>query len=367
MLGAPVQPTLLDSLFALLLSTPGRGLEPGPRSILAASSPETWQETLEQLAPHKVFPLLVHQLRQSGLLSLVPEAERKQLEALHAEVRARNALLFLTLARVLRLLEQRGETALLLKGILLADSYYPDFSTRPMSDLDLVAVPGREEVLFSLLAEAGFRPSLHHTVQAHSITYMNREGVFCDAHRTLPLFEGEPWESLVRETVLTRVHGVRALALEPHAMIAHLAGHMTGHASDLGFVLLWILDLAFVLRRDGAQIAPGRVRRLLADDVAWALLLRMVRLLERAGEPLPAAWKHLGRAVPPLSLAATLRQRRIIPWGLPGPLGWARLVAHGLGVHRSERPLPRSADLVLWPLDALSARVAPSIARRVGR
>lgn len=333
------------------------------RTAIASADAARWAEALDELTPHKVFPLLAHRLGEEGLLAGLPAEARERLVSFHHEVRARNMLLLLTLAGLLRRAQAAGESVLLLKGILFADSYYPDPSTRPMSDIDLVAAPGRADALFGVMSEAGFRPSLHHVVQTHSITFMNREGVFCDAHRGMPMFEGEPWSGIVREVGLAKVHGVRALALEPNAMVAHVTVHMAEHARELGFVLLWILDLAQVLRKHAGELDAARIRRLMNSEEAWVLLLRIVRLFARAGEPVPPELARLARGVPPLSLGTALRQRRIVPWGLPSPLGWARLAAHQLGLHRAERPPPRAEDLVLWPLDALTARVAPSIAR----
>ncbi|HEX5660345.1 MAG TPA: nucleotidyltransferase family protein [Polyangiales bacterium] len=355
---------LLETLFSLLLTTRERGLAARQRAILAGASEEEWRRAVALLTPHKVFPLLSYQLRAFELFEQLPAAAREPLHAMHDDVRNRNALLMLTLARILRLLSSRGESVLLLKGILFADSFYPDFSTRPMGDIDLVAVRGRDEALFELLMEAGFRPSFHHPVQEHGITYMNREGVFVDAHRTLPLFVAEPWHRIRREVELTRVRGVPVFALEPNAMVAHLVTHMQSHAPGLGFVLLWIVDLALVLRKYAGELDLHRIRKLIGGEHGWALFLRLARLIQGAGEPIPKGLAKAARTVPALSLSTALRQRRIQPWGLPGALGWARLLAHQLGLHRAEdRPLPEPADLVLWPLDQLSERMAPPLAR----
>ncbi|MET0341623.1 MAG: nucleotidyltransferase family protein [Polyangiales bacterium] len=360
---------LTQPLFELLLSGPDRPptSASAQHEAIARAGADRWARALDALAPHKVFPLLTHRLSASGLLDGVPAASRERLVALHTEVRGRNTTLLLTLANVLRATRAKNEQVLLLKGILFADSYYPDPSTRPMSDLDLVAQPGRDEVLFEILGEAGFRPSLHHVVQAHSVTFLNKEGVFCDAHRTLPLFAREPWSQIARPVTLKRVRGVQALALEPNAMIAHLAAHMAVHAPDLGFVLLWIIDLAFALRHAGLELDARRIHRLCGSPTAWALFLRIVGLLERAGERLPLELTRAARLLPPLTLGAVLRARRLVPWGLPAPLGWARLVAHQLGIHRSERPEPQGSDLVLWPLDKLATFVAPPLGRVLGR
>lgn len=350
-----------------MLTPDGRALDVAIARALRSASEEEWLAALELLAPHKVFALLAHQLTAFALWAQVPASARERLSAFHAEARTRNMLLLLTTARLLRMVEARGQSALLLKGILFADAYYPDVSTRPMSDIDLVAVRDQHEALYAILAEAGFRPSFHHMVQEHSVTFMNREGVFCDAHRTLPMFEAEPWSRLVRPIELRRVRGVHALALEPNAMVAHLAAHMHGHAREIGLVLLWVVDLAFVVRAAAGELDAGRVYRLLADDAAWALLLRLLKLIESAGGVIPPSFSALTRTLPPLTVAAVLRQRRITPWGLPAPLGWARLVAHRLRLHRSDRPEPSLHDLLLWPYDELAACVSPPIARMAAR
>jgi len=355
--------SLIESLFALVVATPARGLAPSVRDQVLHSDAATWQAALTALTPHKLFPLLSFRLREHDLFASVPAPAQRALSSVHNEVRSRNALLMLTLARILRLAATRGEPVLLLKGILLADSFYPDFSTRPMADIDLLSVRGHDEKLFALLGELGFRPSLHHTVQCHSITFMNREGVFCDAHRTLPILDSVPWHRVWSEVELTRVHGVKVLSLEPNMMVAHLVRHMYGHSDELGFVLLWVIDLLFVLRHYEGQLDFNRVHKLLGSDAAWAFLLRVTHLLASAGETVPPFLAKAARMVPPLTLGTVLRQRRITPWGLPHALGWARLAAHQLGLHRSERQVPQLNDLVLWPLDELAEYVAPPLAR----
>ena len=211
-------PNLIDYRFHLLFTGPTRPPAAETRAAVLATSEEGWAEALDQLAPHKVYPLLAHRLGESSLLAEVPASARTRLTSFHAEVRVRNMLLLLTLASILR--------------------------------------------------------------RAHA-----------DA-----------------------------------------------------------LD-------------PMRVRRLMANEGAWVLFLRVLCILRRAGEELPPALLRPTRTVPPLTLGAALRRRRIIPWGLPAPLGWARLAAHQLGLHRADRLPPLPEDLVLWPFDALAAKVAPSLAR----
>lgn len=347
---------LIDSLFRALLARPDVGLSSEHRRVLSDSPGDRWQGALEALSPHKVFPLLSHQLGALGVLDAVPEGSRERLLRTHREVRVLNTMHLLAAASILRNAGLAGEPLLLLKGLVLADGYYPDPSTRPMGDIDLVARPGRAETMFEAIRAAGFRPAEGHVIQEDAETFENAQGLTCDAHRTLRMFEGHAFESITAAATLRRLRGLSALVLEPNAMLAHLVVHMEGHIEDLGFVLLWLLDIAFVLRRVGEQLDLSRVRVLLGNEARFVLLSRVLGMLERAGEPLPRALAGSAR-VPPLSLGFVLRRRRLVPWGLPAPRGWARLLLHHLAVKPVDhRPVPRLMDLVLWPYDALSVR-----------
>lgn len=309
--------------------------------------------------------LLAHQLEALGLLESLPPVTRARLRAAEREVRALNTLLFVSAASILRAVQASGEPPLVLKGLLFADSYYPQPSARPMSDIDLVAQQGREVALFEALEGLGFARSAEHAASPDGVTFMDSRGLICDAHTRLRIFDGIPWSELTEPRTLTKLRGVSVLALAPDAMLAHLAVHMHGHLREIGLVLLWLVDIAFVLRKHGARLDVDSVRALCRDEAAFCLLLRALRLLERHGERLPPAWARRAAGLLPLTLPAVLRQRRITPWGIPRPKGFMRVLAHRAALRRYERfPLPHASDLVLWPLDELSLRAAPHFVRR---
>jgi hypothetical protein len=349
----------------VLLARAERGLSSAARADVLAAGEAQLCAALDLLAPHKVAALLAHQLKVHGLLDRLPPVTRERLLAAQRETRNLSTLLFVTAASILRATQARGESPLVLKGLLFADSYYPDPSTRPMSDIDLVSPPGREAILFEVLQELGFRPSTEHAASPDGVTYMDARGLICDAHTRLRVFDAVLWEVLTLRRELTRLRGITVLSLAPNAMLAHLAVHMHGHLREIGLVLLWLLDIAFVLRRHPEELEADQVRALCRDDAAFCLLLRTLKLLERHGEELPTAWARCASGLLPLSLAAVLRQRRITPWGLPGPAGFLRVLAHRVALRRYERfPLPHASDLLLWPLDELSLRAAPRLVRR---
>lgn len=357
-------PTLHRSLFSALLATPDTGLAEPYRACIEAAGEVRLSAALDGLLPHKVAPLLCHQLKFLGLLEALPGAIRERLMAAQRDTQSMNMLLFLTAATILRARQELIEPPLVLKGILLADSYYPELHTRPMGDIDLVAAPGCFEALRGLLDSMGFYRDPEAVNGPHSITYINDRGVICDAHVRIQEFIGFEWGALSQSCELRRFRGVEAQTLTPEAMLAHLALHMHGHMPELGLVLLWLLDICFVVRRHGAELDLPRVRALCRNDGAYALLLRTLRLLQSHGEPLPAALARESRRVLPLTLGCVLRQRRIAPWGLPRPKGLLRVLAHQAAIkHYGRFQVPKPSDYLLWPVDAVCLRVSPLLVR----
>jgi hypothetical protein len=367
---------LVAALFGVLLATPGRPISAAARQALAGASERDYEAALVELEPHKVFPLLDHQLGLLGLSALLPAKVQERLANVRRQVRALNMLHVLTAAGALKAASDAGESLLVLKGLLFADSYYPDVSTRPMGDIDLVAMPGRGEALFALLERAGFRRVEEEVPQEHAALYVSPQGMKCDAHRAMHMFDGEDFEALTRSIELKLVRGVHVRCFEPNAMLAHLVTHCHGHHLDLGFVLLWLIDVALVLRAHAREVDPDRVRHILLSgeesltptrptgEARYGLFLRILGMLRAAGEELGPALSERARSVPPLTLGEVLRQRRIVPWRLPSARGWLRLAVHLLHLRKNEhRPEVAPLDLVLWPLD----RVNSDLARRFAR
>ncbi len=366
---------LIESLFRVALARPelersevqaGGVLQAGGalQAELAGASVDQWGAALRTLRPHRMLPLLYHQLLLLDGLSALPTPIREQLERSYHEIRACNIQLILSTATLLRALEQRGQTPLVMKGVVLADGYYADFGARPMGDIDLVAAPGHDEALLLALTELGYART-GSPPEDDAVVLTSKTGVVCDAHRRLRLFEEQPWEDVTRLVELVRMRGLSVRVLEPNAMLAHAVAHMAGHLSNLGPMLLWIMDLTFIIRRHTHELELARIERLLSDARMRTLLLRVLALLSQYGEELPQTLRDACRRVPALSLAFILRQRRLTPWGLPAPMGWVRLCAHHLALREYERfDVPELQDLMLWPVDLLASNLLPRIVGR---
>lgn len=363
-MSSPVPP-LIESLFRVALARAEQPLPAVVEQALSQASESDWALAVTALEPHRVLPLLHFQLSRLGFVQHVPQALREQLKQAHDEVRVMNTVLVLSAATLLRSLAQQGQTPLLMKGVVLAEGYYPDFAARPMGDIDVVAAPGYDERMFEVLRSLGYAPASG-VEERDALVLRAPSGAVCDAHRRLRLFEGFAWNDFTQETELSRLRGLRVRVFEPNAMVVHSVAHMTGHLRDLGPMLLWIVDLALIIRKHAAEIELSRVLTMLRDPQMRTMFLRVLSLLSNHGEVLNADLAEACSVVPELSLSTILRQRKLTPWGLPAPIGWVRLCAHHLALREYEqRRVPDLQDLVLWPVDTISMRlISRLLARR---
>ena len=97
-----------------------------------------WAALAARATSANLAPLLFYTLRHEGVLDLAPAEVRQRLsEEYYASVRRQ--LLFSTeLEPVLATLRSHGVVPLLLKGVVLAETTYPDVGLRPMADIDIL-------------------------------------------------------------------------------------------------------------------------------------------------------------------------------------------------------------------------------------
>ncbi len=311
-------------------------------------------------------PFVGYAIRTHALGDLLPGEFRSQCLAAHRDTLLANSARMHRLASILRALEERGIEPLVLKGGALADGFYPDLGARSMSDVDLVIERHRIPSVREAFESVGV-PRSQALDAGDALQFADPMGITFDVHYRFRIFEGldpEGWTTVVEPRTLSFP---RLRVLEPSAMVVHLAHHMGGHRSGSGYLLRWLIDLLLVLRRWGDRLEPDRLLGMLQIESDLALLLRTLRFFEvELGESLPGCLAPLSRGVPPIGLQEVLRQRRLALWGLPRPLGWARLGASRVGARdRRGLPYPSWSDLIRWPGDALQARAALGRARRL--
>ncbi len=111
---------------------------PHDSSLLHRLDAAAWAALSARATSANLAPLLFYTLRHEGMLDLAPAAVRQRLsEEYYASVR-RQLLFNAELESVLAALRNQGVVPLLLKGVVLAETTYPDVGLRPMADIDIL-------------------------------------------------------------------------------------------------------------------------------------------------------------------------------------------------------------------------------------
>lgn len=348
---------LFHTLLQTILATPDSDWTEPAKQNLQLATESDWQQTVETLAWHRLVPLTAYALEAHGLSEFVPPEIFAALQQAYQQTRTRNTVLLLSLDGILKTMVQRNLNPVLWKGIVLADSFYPDLGTRPMDDIDFSISTDEMEGVRAAFESLGFVLQDHMSTE-DAVYFANRMGVACDVHHRVRLFEGKESMNLTVEVQPQRAKSPKFQILEPNAMLTHLVFHLNGHLDETGPMLSWILDIAFVLRKWGSHIDPARLEKLIPKQEVWVLLFRILRFLEAEfGEPMPSCLAAAAQDFAPFTLAEILRQRRLAVWELPRLRGWVRWGVSRLGMKLNRTyPTLQGDDLTGWVADGVTAR-----------
>ena len=332
------------------------------RRDLTAANERAWQICLTRMEEHRLLPLVWYGLLRHDCAQRIPDHIGAILQSRFEGTRAMNSVSLMALRQVAEAASLKGVSVTACKGIVLAAEYYPSLGARPMDDIDLWILPRERTSCAEAMHSNGF--VRNEAICGPNADYFeNGMGVVFDVHAKMELFAAQfdALKSLTR----TASDG-HWRVFEPHALLAHLIVHMCSHAEKMGPMILWMVDLWFVLRKVWQEVDPLRLCRLLRSTSEWIFLLRTMRMLELlADEPSPAVLSPFLADVAPADLNALWRERRLATWALPRPIGWARLAACGLRLKDPRgRYYPLLGDLAHWPVDRLGDWLAFEKARR---
>ncbi len=227
---------------------------------------QRWRAVIALAEWHRLLPLLHLQLRQDGWLGKVPKPVSDRLK--QASLKAAMA----HLSHVARLEEiasafgDRGISYIVLKGVPLAESLYPEPALRPSADMDVMVEPSNVLQAAQVLESLGYAHPWGRDVQAafrqhhhHLAPYVHkRDGVVVELHwdvlspsSRLQLDVGDLW---VRAR--TAVTGkVRCLVLCPEDQLLHLCLHfMNDRRARRHGGLLQVCDIALFLAKRGHEV-----------------------------------------------------------------------------------------------------------------
>jgi hypothetical protein len=231
--------------------------------------PLDWERLLDLAYLHGCVQILAAAMSVPHRREAVPAPIARDLTALNAALSLRRHLQLRALTQALDALAAQSIQPVLLKGLALAASLYPDPELRPCQDLDLLVRSPAEAraagVAFRQLGYVHCEPEPGEVPGFHTVYAAPAQSLTVELH-TDPLQLGLPMRTAsavwrTRETVEITGRQVCVLGLE--YQILHLCVHLHTHGYGR---LIWLKDLDLLLRTRGAGADWDRVWALAATE-----------------------------------------------------------------------------------------------------
>lgn len=282
-------------------------------------APPFWQELVRTASKHNVVPLLYHILAAADCLEYVPPDQGYALRMSYYTSRARSLMLYCELGHMLAALAaaapQNDVPVVVLKGMALASTIYPDPGLRPMVDIDLLLQQPDLRRLLPVLYDLNYTeshpelmPDLNRRYHHHHRPLQGGPGqaVFIELHWQL-ISAGQGWRSphigwfwqhtepwvlpqaaLQGQPELLSAPLAPVLQLTPTAHLLYLAAHVVLQHADQPDMLIWFYDMHRLITHPAAHIDWAA---LLAQtrELGWAvpLWLALHKTRRYFGTPLP--------------------------------------------------------------------------------
>jgi hypothetical protein len=219
---------------------------------------EQWRKTVRldslDAASWKLIPLLYGNLTRLGVTDpLLPQMRFCRLQSWSA-----NQQLFYKSATFLDELRQASIPALVLKGVAMANLYYPDSGARPMADLDLLVPPGKFFELGHRLLREGWKetdgyPLADFKMEAlPSFGFVRADGFSVDVHCHVLHADCSPGadDAFWKRAVPWALRQTPAMTLSPEDHLLHVISHGVRWCDVAPF--RWIADAWWIIARSRA-------------------------------------------------------------------------------------------------------------------
>jgi hypothetical protein len=224
--------------------------------IQAVQAFTAWEQLPAQAELHGMSPLLRHHIQRLDLP--LPAEIKRTLDGLYLRGRTFHQAQVQVLLEITSLLEQNHIRALVLKGLALANQYYPDPILRPASDIDLLLK--KEDVLpaLRLLERNSYKIPVLTDTDLHSEwiveSLQNGFVVRIELHHLSDAeftgFDSMPHQLQISGNVIYVPHAMDHLDY----LIRHLVRHLFAATSAKPVPLKWIADILSVVERHAHEI-----------------------------------------------------------------------------------------------------------------
>jgi len=260
---------------------------------------EAWRRWLET-KPDAKYALGSRSAHLKGLLALLYYRLQQEGEAIEASLRsylrtarAHEQLRTETVRRIcrgaLRSLHAAGIEVIVLKGMAMAETVYPEASLRHCHDLDLLVADERVPDAMEALRGAGFRVGAGSPGSATSSAWVEHPSGFPVGLHTV-LYRLPPWNAgacdAKRTAMRAEVAGCQVRVLSPAQALVHICCH--GLTRGGPHSPSWIGDAWFLLGRTPAGLDWEEVTAIAASGhQSIPLMVALEYLAERLAAPVP--------------------------------------------------------------------------------
>jgi len=306
-------------LIMAMLAAPGAGNIWGEPAALASAV--SWNRFLAA-ADDRLKPYLHWVSQHAPFAPLIPTVVEQTLSAARFSAGIRNLRWAAELRQLIDAFRNERRSLMLVKGSVLQRTVYPDPSTRPMSDMDLVVSRDEMPQVNAIMTRLGFRSrtsledftpatGLEADEEAFFYKQIGDQILFVEIHTrldmgipSLSITPTQLWNQCVN---VNSIDGMTIPTLEPHAALRHICLHLADHHNFYGG-LLWLLDVRLFVERYKASINWGEFIRGCEPKTLPAIAFTLT---------LAADW--LGADVSPtLDVALPVDKKRIavsLTWG----------------------------------------------------
>lgn len=249
---------------------------------------------------------------------------------------------------VLASLLRTGISPIVVRGMAVAETVYPDPATRHCHDLDLLLPFEQMSAASGILAESGYRGATRAGASASSRWHSHSSGFQVGLHSSP--YRVHAWNTdtraMIERSVPASIAGCIVRILSAEDELVHICGN--GLIAGSRHSPCWAADAWFLIRYSGADFDWNAfVAGALASDRLPAMLIAIEYLVNELRTPIPAKVLHELRSIPPQQA------------GIEAMAAASLLSAYGskLGlIRRSGRP----ADVGRTMLWAMRTRLVPT-------
>lgn len=295
-----------------------------PKVLEPPADPAHYPSWLTWLDTQRLTPLAYHWLLRTTPDIAIPLPIRRQLAVGYLKCQAEWLHIKNETITVLDILtEEPAIPVILLKGVALAESLYPDPALRPMGDIDVIVPAARMEEAARRLYQHGYARYGIEMAPGFNDAHLHHLGLVrtetapplrIELHTTFPWFARRHERTALawfwHHTEPFTFEGRRTLLIDPTALMLQLSAHAIMQHSGEETRLIWFQDIDLLWRERGDDIIWDE---LVARAQAWGLEAAVHAALDHTVDyfatPMPpqvAAW--LAHDPQSLSGAAVVRR-----------------------------------------------------------